>query len=42
MNNHSNKPALEIETVLEADRYARLAAISEIEKLEKTPTIMAG
>jgi 1-deoxy-D-xylulose-5-phosphate reductoisomerase len=42
MNNHSNKPALEIETVLEADRYARLAAISEIEKLEKPPTIMAG
>jgi len=42
MNNHSNKPALKIETVLEADRYARLAAISEIEKLEKTPTIMAG
>jgi 1-deoxy-D-xylulose-5-phosphate reductoisomerase len=42
MNNHSNKPALEIETVLEADRYARSVAISEIEKLEKTPTIMAG
>src|SRR5260370_26106184 len=40
MNNHSNKPALEIETVLEADRYARLAAISETEKLEKTPTII--
>jgi 1-deoxy-D-xylulose-5-phosphate reductoisomerase len=42
MNSHSNQPALEIETILEADRYARLAAVSEIEKLEKTPTILAG
>jgi 1-deoxy-D-xylulose-5-phosphate reductoisomerase len=41
MNSHSNQPALEIETILEADRYARLAALSEIEKLEKTPTIVA-
>ena len=41
MNGHSNQPALEIETILEADRYARLAALSEIEKLEKTPTIVA-
>ena len=42
MNSHSNQPALDIETILEADRYARLAALSEIEKLEKTPTIVAG
>jgi 1-deoxy-D-xylulose-5-phosphate reductoisomerase len=42
MNGHSNQPALEIETILEADRYARLAALSEIEKLEKNPTIVAG
>src|SRR6266850_1366197 len=42
MNSHSNQPALDIETILEADRYARLAALSEIEKLEKTPTILAG
>ncbi len=42
MNSHSNQPALEIETILDTDRYARLAAISEIEKLEKTPTIVAG
>ena len=42
MNCHSNQPALDIETILEADRYARLAALSEIEKLEKTPTIVAG
>ena len=42
MNCHSNQPAMDIETILEADRYARLAALSEIEKLEKTPTIVAG
>src|SRR6266404_5533754 len=42
MNSHSNQPALEIETILEVDRYARIAALSEIEKLEKTPTIVAG
>jgi len=42
MNSHSNQPALEIETILEADRQARLAAISEIQKLEKTTTIVAG
>ncbi len=42
MNSHSNQPALEIETILEADGQARLAAISEIQKLEKTTTIVAG
>jgi 1-deoxy-D-xylulose-5-phosphate reductoisomerase len=42
MDCHSNQPALDIGTILEADRSARLAAISEIEKLEKTPTIVAG
>jgi len=42
MNSHSNQPALEIETILEADRQARLGAISEIQKLEKTTTIVAG
>jgi len=42
MNCHSNQPAMDIETILEADRYARLAALSEIEKLEKNPTIVAG
>jgi 1-deoxy-D-xylulose-5-phosphate reductoisomerase len=41
MNRHSNQPALEIDAILEADRYARLAAIFEIEKLEKTPTTFA-
>jgi len=42
MNCHSNQPALDIDTILEADRSSRLAASSEIEKLEKTPTIVAG
>ncbi len=42
MNSHSNQPALEIETILEADRQARLVAISEIQRLEKTTTIVAG
>ena len=42
MDCHSNQPALDIDTILEADRSARLAASSEIEKLEKTPTIVAG
>jgi len=42
MDCHSKKPALDIDTILEADRSARLAASSEIEKLEKTPTIVAG
>ena len=39
---HLSQPAHDINTILEADRSARLAAISEIEKLEKTPTIVAG
>jgi len=42
MDCHSNRPALDIDTILEADRSARLAANSEIEKLEKTPTVVAG
>lgn len=37
MNSHSNQAALDIETILEADRGARLAAIAEIEKLAKAP-----
>ncbi len=35
MNDHPNQPAKDIETILEADRHARLAAVSHIEKLEK-------
>ncbi len=37
MNSHSNQVALDIETILEADRSARLAAATEIEKLAKEP-----
>jgi 1-deoxy-D-xylulose-5-phosphate reductoisomerase len=33
MNDHSNQPAKEIETILEADHNARLMAIAAIEKL---------
>jgi hypothetical protein len=35
MNAHSNQPAKDIQTILEADHHARLAAVSTIEKLEK-------
>lgn len=35
MNNHSTRPAKDIETILKADRDARLQAVSAIEKLAK-------
>ena len=35
MNAHQNQPARDIETILEADRRARLAALAEIEKRAK-------
>jgi len=35
MNEHPNRPAMDIETILEADRHARLNAIAHIEKLSK-------
>ena len=35
MNNHSKRPAKDIETILKADRDARLQAVSAIEKLAK-------
>jgi 1-deoxy-D-xylulose-5-phosphate reductoisomerase len=35
MNAHSNQPAKDIQTILEADHHARLAAVETIEKLEK-------
>ena len=37
MNQHSNEDALDIETILEADRSARRVATLEIEKLTSTP-----
>jgi 1-deoxy-D-xylulose-5-phosphate reductoisomerase len=36
MNQHSNEPAKDIETILDADHQARLAATEIIEKLAKT------
>jgi len=41
MDEHPVRPLKNIETVLEADREARLAAIAAIEKLAKTDTILA-
>jgi 1-deoxy-D-xylulose-5-phosphate reductoisomerase len=35
MNDHSNQPAKDIETILEADHHARLMAVAAIEKLAK-------
>jgi 1-deoxy-D-xylulose-5-phosphate reductoisomerase len=35
MNEHPNRPARDIETILDADHQARLAAAANIEKLEK-------
>ena len=33
MNDHSNQPAKDIQTILEADRQARLAALATIEEV---------
>jgi 1-deoxy-D-xylulose-5-phosphate reductoisomerase len=38
MDSHSTQPVLNIETVLDADRDARLSAANEIEKLTRTPS----
>jgi 1-deoxy-D-xylulose-5-phosphate reductoisomerase len=37
MNSHSSKPVENIETVLEVDRWARVAAIEQIDRLAKKP-----
>ena len=37
MDAHTNQPARDIETILEADRTARLVALTEIEKRVKAP-----
>jgi 1-deoxy-D-xylulose-5-phosphate reductoisomerase len=42
MNGHNNRPATELETILEADRTARLSAANEIQKVTKTATLLAG
>jgi len=41
MNGHHNQPATQLETILDADRTARLAAANEIQNLTKTATILA-
>ncbi|MCM3872057.1 MAG: 1-deoxy-D-xylulose-5-phosphate reductoisomerase [Pyrinomonadaceae bacterium] len=42
MDQHTTHPALDLETVLKADREARLAANVEIEKLAKPSDLLAG
>lgn len=41
MDNHSSKPVDNIEIVLEVDRWARVAAAAEIEKIAKKPASVA-
>jgi 1-deoxy-D-xylulose-5-phosphate reductoisomerase len=40
MNDHDNQPAKDIQTILEADRQARLAAVERIEVLSGHAQIM--
>ena len=42
MNQHPTEPALDLETVLEADRSARVSAKNEIDKLLKPSVVLAG
>jgi len=42
MDQHTTRPALDLETVLNTDREARLAAHAEIEKLAKPSDLLAG
>jgi len=37
MNGHSNQPANDIQTILEADHHARHAAVAAIERLANAP-----
>lgn len=41
MNSHTNQPATELDTILAADRTARLSAAAEIQKLTKTAPLLA-
>jgi 1-deoxy-D-xylulose-5-phosphate reductoisomerase len=41
MNCHNNQPATELDTILEADRTARVSAANEIQKLTKTAPLLA-
>ncbi|MEP6636691.1 MAG: 1-deoxy-D-xylulose-5-phosphate reductoisomerase, partial [Acidobacteriota bacterium] len=42
MDQHFTKPASDLETVIEADRTARIFANVEIEKMTKTSAVLAG
>ncbi len=42
MDQHTTQPALDLETVLNTDREARLAATGEIEKIAKPSNLLAG
>lgn len=42
MDQHSTRPAIDLKTVLEADRNARLSANFEIEKLIRPSAVLAG
>ncbi|HZE64878.1 MAG TPA: 1-deoxy-D-xylulose-5-phosphate reductoisomerase [Pyrinomonadaceae bacterium] len=41
MNGHNNQPATELDTILDADRTARVSAANEIKKLTKTAPLLA-
>jgi 1-deoxy-D-xylulose-5-phosphate reductoisomerase len=41
MNGHANQPATELDTILAADRTARLTAADEIQKITKTTALLA-
>ena len=41
MDGHANQPATELDTILAADRTARLSAAGEIQKLSKTAPLLA-
>lgn len=41
MNSHNNQPATELDTILDADRTARVSAAKEIQKLTKAAPLLA-
>ena len=41
MNRHHTEPANELNTILEADRSARIAAASEIQRVTKPTALLA-
>ncbi|MEP6718844.1 MAG: 1-deoxy-D-xylulose-5-phosphate reductoisomerase [bacterium] len=41
MNSHNNQPATELDTILDADRNARVSAVNEIARLTKAAPLLA-